>query len=154
MSIEQIENMVPDHYDFKIWGEEEKSAKKTDKGMPCYKRELKKQWACQELGDDGKPQLILQSQVSIPREETRRQRCPRRWCVGWDTWEVVREAGLGRGRREASNEVARKASATLSRNSGAEGGHSDIILNWNKAFVVWHRLVTGWSPRKMLHAIP
>ena len=63
--------------------------------------------------------------------------------MDWDTREVVREAGLGRGRREESNVVARKASATLDRNSGAEDGHSDIILNSNKALVAWHRLVTG-----------
>jgi len=63
--------------------------------------------------------------------------------VDWDTREVVREAGLGRGRREESKVFARKASATLDRNSGAEDGHSDIILNSNKALVAWHRLVTG-----------
>lgn len=136
--------------------EERREISKEDwKRMPSYKRELRKQW--EGVRDCGIIETSAATVCHRPAslgEETWRQRFPRRWCVGLGHLSVVREAGLGRGRREESNVIKRKASATLDRNSGAEGGHSDIILNWNKALVAWHRLVTGWSPHKIVHAIP
>lgn len=87
---------------------------------------------CQGLGDYWKPLNKLPLSVTGQHpcgEETWRQRFPRRWCVGWDTRAGSEGGRTGQRRREESNVIARKASATLDRNSGAEGGHSDIILN-------------------------